>query len=147
MLRFGFSRCWISSQTNLLSPQFPQAGGPSLNHPTLPNSRSPKSLCYSTHSDSPALVWVFGPSNWACRNVQSHRVSSRCNFSCPANGLNQYFFASTPGPVAYLLSAAAFGAFGYLADGWEISQREMIAEKQGLLRQRRDERAAAAATS
>lgn len=51
------------------------------------------------------------------------------------------------GPVAYLLSAAGFGAFGYLADGWEHSQREMIAEKQGLLRQRREERNAAAATA
>ncbi|KIO34741.1 hypothetical protein M407DRAFT_16693 [Tulasnella calospora MUT 4182] len=51
------------------------------------------------------------------------------------------------GPVAYLLSAAGFGAFGYLADGWEHSQREMIAEKQGLLRQRREERDAAAATA
>ncbi|KAG8954447.1 hypothetical protein FRC04_011774 [Tulasnella sp. 424] len=49
------------------------------------------------------------------------------------------------GPVAYLLSAAGFGAFGYLADGWEDSQRELIAEKQGQLRQRREERNAVAA--
>lgn len=41
------------------------------------------------------------------------------------------------GPAAYAVAAAAFGAFGYWADGVEHRQIEMIHEKEAMLRERR----------
>ncbi|KAG8906797.1 hypothetical protein FRB99_006064 [Tulasnella sp. 403] len=47
----------------------------------------------------------------------------------------------TSNPLAYGLSALGFGAFGYMVDGWEKRQVELIAEKEELLKERRKQAA------